>query len=212
MYPVLPTVWKSNNYNPDWYDKDYFISKDGTGEFPEHHCKLTWKASVPFILEYENAVDIGCRDGEYARYLSLPFKHVYCFDYRHRRLFSDNVPLDKCTHFKCGLGEEHKTISVSGGGSMTSGKVPKEKWHDEEIFTLDQFNLPNISYIKIDVDGFETRVLQGASDTINKYKPLLVLEAENGNDTAINYCVKNFNYKVVAWDSNDRNVVMQENK
>lgn len=215
-YPVNPTIYNplpENKFKWEWYERDFFHSKDGTKEFPEHHCKLTWKASIPFIKSFRNAIDIGCRDGEYTRYLHHDFQHVFCFDYRKRKLFQRNVDLSKVTHFKCGLGEKEQILKVSGGGSMFSeGKRKKENWVPTHIFTLDQFNLQNIDYIKIDVDGFEVRVLQGAKNTILKNKPLLVIEAENGDTSGINYIEQTFNYEIAAWDSLNRNVVMQEKK
>ena len=206
-HPVGPTEFKENMFDSAWYDNDFFFSPDGVGEFPEHHCKITWEESVPFIKNKRNAVDIGCRDGEYTRYLCRDFQHVFCFDYRRRKLFHKNVDLDKITHFKCALGEENKIIEVSGGGSITTGKIPKEKWYEEEIFTLDQFELPDIDYIKIDVDGFELRVLQGAQSTIEKYSPILVLEQEDGEDSSIKFC-QQLGYRVLAWDKTHRNVIL----
>ena len=209
MYPVEPTQFKEGDYQPDWYEKDYFISPDGTGEFPEHHCKLTWVTSMPFITSNRNAVDIGCRDGEYTRYLHNNFEHVFCFDYRRRKLFHRNVDLDKVTHFKCGLADVHTTELVSGGGSMTTGKIPKEKYYEEQLYTLDEFNLKDIDYIKIDVDGFELRVLKGAVQTINKYSPLIILEQEKDDRDGIEFC-KTLGYEIAAWDSHHRNVIMRK--
>ena len=211
MYPVEPTTFKESEYQQDWYTRDYFISKDGTGEFPQHHCKLTWMASVPFIVNARNSVDIGCRDGEYTRYLHNNFDHVFCFDYRNRKLFHRNVDLNKITHFKCGLADEHKKELVSGGGSMTTGKIPLEKYYEEQLYTLDEFNLPNIDYIKIDVDGFEVRVLKGCVETIRKYEPLLAIEQENGDASAIEFC-QTLGYKIAAWDEPRRNVIMTKIK
>lgn len=36
-----------------------------------------------------------------------------------------------------------------------------------------------IKFIKIDVQGFEKMVLEGATNLINKYKPIMVIEVEN---------------------------------
>jgi len=209
MYPIEPSKFETNPFNKEWIDKDFFHSPDGSKEFPEHHCKLTYVKSSPFINTRRNAIDVGARDGEYTRYLHNDFNHVYCFEYRRRKLFHMNVDLNKVTHFKCALGEEHKVIDVSGGGSITSSSIPKEKWRKEKIYTLDSFELPDIDYIKIDVDGFELRVLMGATKTIQQYKPLVVLEAERGERSAIDYLESNFNYKIVAWDNAQRNVVMK---
>jgi FkbM family methyltransferase len=209
IYPVAPTIFSEGLYQQDWYERDYFISKDGTGEFPDHHCKVTWVASLPFITSKRNAVDIGCRDGEYTRYLHNNFDHVFCFDYRSRKLFHKNVDLNRITHFKCGLADQHKKELVSGGGSMTTGKIPQEKYYEEQLYTLDEFKFENIDYIKIDVDGFELRVLQGCIETIKKYEPLLIIEQENDDRKAINYC-STLGYEIAAWDNDHRNVIMRK--
>jgi hypothetical protein len=208
-YPITPTVFKNNPFEWDWVEKDFFHSADGSKEFPNHHCKQTWVKSYPYIKGKRNAVDVGCRDGEYSRYLHTTFEHVYCFDYRRRKLFNKNVDVSKITHFKCGLGETQKKELVSGGGSMTTGKIPKDKWYYENIYTLDEFKLTNIDYIKIDVDGYETKVLQGAINTINKYNPLLVIEQEGKDTEAIDFC-KEIGYSIVEWDDAHRNVIMEK--
>lgn len=210
-FPIQPSIFHENPYQWEWYARDYLFTPDGNQEYPDHHCKLTWMASLPFIIEKRNAVDVGCRDGEYTRYLHKDFNHVYCFEYRTRKLFARNVDLSKITHFKCALGQEHKIMKVSGASSITStSRIPKEKWHDEQIYTLDEFNLSNIDYIKIDVDGHEVSILQGAVNTIKKYSPLIVLEQENGDTRGIDYCITTFNYEVAAWDKLNRNVIMRK--
>jgi FkbM family methyltransferase len=210
MYPVNPSIFSDNPFQWSWYETDYLFTPDGTREMPNHHCKQTWTASLPFITRKRNAVDIGCRDGEYTRYLHKDFNHVYCFDYRRRKLFHKNVDLKKITHFKCALGDKNKVIKVSGAGSIDSGKIPKDKWYDEEIFTLDQFNLTDIDYIKIDVDGYEQNVLKGAINTIKRNLPLLIIEAENGDLRGINFCEKELDYIVVAWDQEKRNAILKK--
>ena len=208
-YPVQPTKFQSNTFDWEWYERDFFHSPDGIKEFPNHHCKDTWVKSLPYIKSNRNAVDIGCRDGEYARYLHKHFNHVFCFDYRTRKLFDKNVDLSKITHFKCALGEATKVISVSGAGSIDTAKVPKEKWYYEQLYTLDQFNLQDVDYIKIDVDGYEKKVVQGAIKTIKKYSPLLIFEQENGTTETIDFC-KTLGYDVLDWDDAKRNVIMAQ--
>jgi|688.fasta_scaffold444697_2 FkbM family methyltransferase len=211
-WPVEPTQFDSNPYDWEWYDRDYLFTPDGTDEYPNHHCKITWADSVSFINSARNAIDIGCRDGEYSRYLHKTFEHVYCFDYRRRKLFHKNVDLKKITHFKCALGDEFKIISASGGGSITSNGVPKEKWYDLQLYTLDQFAIENVDYIKIDVDGYELQVLRGALNTIEKYSPILVIEQEFGEDSSIKFCETKLNYEIANWDRDRRNVIMRKRK
>jgi FkbM family methyltransferase len=47
--------------------------------------------------------------------------------------------------------------------------------HECEVQTLDHFDL-NPYFVKIDVEGFEYDVLQGSIKTIEKHKPLLLIE------------------------------------
>jgi FkbM family methyltransferase len=58
---------------------------------------------------------------------------------------------------------------------------PKEKIPEKLRFeTLDWYvkrmNIPNIDLIKIDVDGFEFKILKGARETLAKMSPLIILE------------------------------------
>jgi FkbM family methyltransferase len=45
--------------------------------------------------------------------------------------------------------------------------------------TIDDLNLNNVNFIKIDVQGFEYFVLNGALNTIQNYKPDIFIEIEN---------------------------------
>ena len=43
---------------------------------------------------------------------------------------------------------------------------------------LDNIQIKNIGFIKIDVEGHELEVIKGAKETINKYNPILLVEIE----------------------------------
>jgi FkbM family methyltransferase len=47
-----------------------------------------------------------------------------------------------------------------------------------EVNTLDSFGLENVSVLKIDVQGYEPKVLDGAKETILKNKPVIFIEVE----------------------------------
>jgi len=55
-------------------------------------------------------------------------------------------------------------------------KSTKESKYIIDIKKLDSLNLQNISFIKIDVEGHEHNVLLGASQTINRCKPTILIE------------------------------------
>lgn len=170
--PIQPTRFMQNPYCEEWYARDFFHSPDGVKEFPDHHCKQTFMVSKPYIKRFRTAVDIGCRDGEYTRYLQHHFAHTWGFDPRPMLNFCFNVDLRKVTHFACALGDEQTSIQMFGG----THRVVDGRMHTVPCFLLDQFHLQEVDYIKIDVEGFERKVLIGAEETIMRDRPLIVIE------------------------------------
>ena len=208
IHPISPTIFDISRFNPDFCFNDFFFCADGDGLYPEHHCKMTWIAAEPFCqgLEAGFAIDIGCRDGEFTRYLMQKFTHVYCFDPRPMQRFADNVDLSKVTHFTCAIGDENKLITMSGGQhKLISGRT-----YQTPCFKLDDFQFQKVSFIKIDVEGFEKKVLAGATKLIEDSNPIIVIEQndvvlEGHGPLEAKHYLEGMGYKSVAtcprgWD------------
>lgn len=168
-----PTEWQDNPYQEEWAERDYLYSADGIGEFPKHACKLTYLLSKPFIKNFRTALDVGCRVGEFTRYLQRDFQHVYSFDPNLWPNFRYNVDLGKVTHFTCALGDEPGETQMFGG-THTESSGGKSKI--VPVYTIDMFDFQDVGYIKIDVEGFEKKVLLGARKTIERCNPVIVIE------------------------------------
>lgn len=195
-YPVTPVEWQSS-YDQS-KDFDYLYSKKHEGIVSNHHCKLTWELSKPFVKNFRNALDIGCRDGEFSHYLFPAFKHVYSFDYRKSANFPKNVPHDNVTWFVQGLSNKIETVIASGGGQLDNMQSVKKKMQ-VTLYPLDAFNFTEIDYIKIDTDGYEMRIIEGAIETLKNNDPVLVIEQGYfDKKEALSYCVKNLGFKHVA--------------
>ena len=173
---------------------------------------VLYKKALNFIKQSINAVDIGCRDGEFTRYLTWKFKHVYCFDYRKRIQFPMNIDITKnnVTHYTCALGEQMATEYASGRGNFRSVEVDP-RWINQQrkIYTLDQFNLSDINLIKVDVDGMDEEVLRGAEQTISKCEPIIIVEEIESqgikNHDAVGYLTK-LGYKVAYVDQKTNSI------
>lgn len=169
----LPTQWNDNPYQENLAERDYLFSADGMGVFPKHFCKLTYLLSKPFIKNFRVAIDIGCRVGEFTTHLQRDFSKTYAFDPNLWRSFRFNVDLDKVTHYCCALGDEVGEIPMFGGThSDATGGAAKVV----PVRTLDMFDFDEVDYIKIDVEGFEKKVLLGAAKTLDRHNPLIVVE------------------------------------
>lgn len=74
---------------------------------------------------------------------------------------------------------------------------------DIQLRTIDSFNIEDVAFIKLDVENHELEVLHGAIETIDKFRPEIILEANNltpeqkrigGKDGLIHQFLKKFGY------------------
>ncbi len=52
------------------------------------------------------------------------------------------------------------------------------------VVTIDSYDFHEVDFIKLDVEGFETLVIEGAAETIKRCEPVIVLE-QRGNEHAM---------------------------
>ncbi|MBA3721546.1 MAG: FkbM family methyltransferase [Parachlamydiaceae bacterium] len=158
-----------------------------------------WEPNTKQIIEYSAvpnsiAVDIGAHIGTHSLTMSKcvgPEGKVFSFEPQRKifREFVMNMKLNKIknvTAIRCALGALPGTIEMEatvvgnegGTGIGTGGdKAP--------MFTLDQFNLDNVSFIKIDVENTEEHVLTGAMGTIMRNRPIILLEILGNNNQPV---------------------------
>lgn len=86
-----------------------------------------------------------------------------------------NGVADKVTAYNVALGSGAKQIGFIWGGMFTilDGNIVFETRR------LDDFGFKDVWLLKIDVEGFECEVLRGAINTINNFKPKIILEAHS---------------------------------
>ena len=68
----------------------------------------------------------------------------------------------------------------SFGGVSVGGLVG----HDVPVVPLDDFDLPRLTFIKIDVEGYEREVLLGAKAQIARHRPILYVENDRKEKSA----------------------------
>ncbi len=132
------------------------------------------------------AVDIGAHVGLWAKPLTGVFQKVICFEPR-----AENVEcLKKNLHglnaeiHPFGLSDEttRKTfymptdIHNSGAGSFGEFGERQASTSQVDVRTLDSFNIPEINFIKMDVQGWEINALRGGHDTIRRTQPIILCE------------------------------------
>ena len=193
---------KNNEYTHIFYTRQKMRRGIRAIDYSEiNYNYLMYKKAIKYVDTKINAVDIGCRDGEVTRYLTWSFDHVYCFDYRRRKQFAMNIDVNQVTHYSYPLGKELHAEAPSGRGNFRN-PVLDDLYADKppiNVYPLDYFKLKDVNLIKIDVDGMDKEVVQGAVETINKYKPVIIIEEvimDGGiiNHTGVEY-IKSLGYK-----------------
>ena len=147
---------------------------------------------LPYLVDPEFAsVDAGANRGSYTYFLSRLTKHVYAYEPNPsmrkilRRASGENVTVsDVALSDKSGQAEfAVPKMQRSYGNNAGSLEVGQLSCNHEELirFTvptrrLDDENLSQVGFIKIDVEGHERQVLLGAQQLISRDRPVLLME------------------------------------
>ena len=140
------------------------------------------------------AVDVGANQGFFAFALSEIAERVVAFepnpDYA---LFARVMLRGRATVHRLALSDEpgratfHVPIDHDGtvlhlAGSLkgTHAQFPRRRAYDVAVRALDSFALADVRFIKVDVEGSEREVLDGARMTIARDRPPLLLELLSG--------------------------------
>ncbi len=198
--------------------KDYF----NTGYYEK--SIVNW-AIHNIVKEDMNVIDIGAHIGWYSIHLAKKAKHVYSFECSPKSFnyLCANIALNKLdyniTKYNIALSNKKTTTKyyirdpLDGGGNGIC-KLQKDDTNntphiDVYTDTLDSFNLNNIGFIKIDVEGHELEVLMGATETLkrNNYPQILfeswspensdnILEKTKLRTDLFNY-IKSIGYRIL---------------
>lgn len=159
----------------------------------------TFQMAAPFIRPNGNGVDVGAREGGFAREMENYFDHIYCYDFRpdHKRRLEENVnDVNKFTYTVVGIGEKNEDTFTS---STRVGKIKNRGHVSVKIRTLDSYNLKNVTFIKYDIEGYELRAIKGSEQTIKKYNPVIVVEQNKGDLDSVNL-LKSWGYELQGID------------
>ena len=138
------------------------------------------------IKPVKRICDIGGHVGTWsvpmAQYKDTEMIYAFEPNERVRECFIENtLPFkDKVTVYNVALGKENGKalldIEEDNTGNTRIKVVNETDLKTIEVRTLDSFELKDIDYMKIDVEGFELPVLQGAVKTIKESKPFIHVE------------------------------------
>ena len=148
------------------------------------HCREVYQWARTHIKNFTTAVDVGCRQGEFSANLEDDFKKIYCFDFRDKSAeFKHHVKdINKFQYTVMGIGDSERMTHTS---SDRVGRIKERGPVEVKIRTLDSFAISDCGLIKYDVEGFETKAVQGSMETIMRSWPVIIVEQNRGNLDAV---------------------------
>ncbi len=157
-------------------------------------------------FKFINSLDVGSNTGYFSNMLSGISKEVFSIEpikylsERQEKIFKDrNIRV-----FNFALGDKKSTknfyIPIHNDPESSFLKKPRSKVKKIKIIKGDNLIKDiKVDFIKIDVEGFEEKVLFGLKKTIYRYRPLLLIEIEkrhNKNYLNIFKFLNKLNYKI----------------
>lgn len=156
----------------------------------------------------EVAIDAGANLGFFSYRMSRLFRQVHAFEVNGSLL--ENLaafnPGNIAIH-PIGLSSVARELTLytpvlhgqalHGWASLTPDNCPDTKEHTTQtvrVAPLDSMNIHDISLIKIDVEGHEGETLQGASGTIARERPVVLVEINERNIAAVRAFFKALGY------------------
>ena len=187
---------------------------------------------LPQLIKHgTDTIDVGVYRGVYSYELSRLSNHIHAFEanpiiyeylqnnltriiknitlYNYalsdrKGIASFRIPIRRKTIFQSQFEEKYHAGAGTIHEANTFDKFDK---FDVKTIKLDDFKFSNkISFIKIDVEGHELKVIDGAKDTIKKHKPNLLVEIQEQHTKkklleSINY-IENLYYKSYIFHNN----------
>ena len=144
-----------------------YLEDAGHGQQPQRD------AALGYVNQWRVCLDIGSNVGQWTRPLAKRFHSVICFEPNpnFRQCFKKNIAETNVVLWPYGLSnKEHQAQQDFNSTILNEGAG------DIQCRTLDSFGLTNVDFVKIDVDGFEVPLLEGARDTLIRNTPVINIE------------------------------------
>lgn len=153
-------------------DDDHFAGQHNYQQGHRDH-------SLSYVKQHREAIDVGAHIGTWSVDLVKIFQKVHAFEpiQKFRSCLIANVPSKNLILYPHVLGDiDGGLCGLKLNQKNNSGTMAVCEGIDYTIRTLDSFELTNIDYIKIDVEGYELSVLKGAEKILLSNKPVINIE------------------------------------
>lgn len=169
-----------------------------------------------YIEPYSVIVDVGAHIGNHTIFFSkiLKAKKVFAIEptLKSNMALIKNLELNNITNTLVYLAAISNTRGVAKGIERKSNNAGSNQWvlidkkdshnlsHVHSLLLEDIVGTESFDFIKIDVEGSEIEVLEGAKDLIDAYSPLIMIEVDQKNYHNFVKFMNNMRYIKAGWE------------
>jgi FkbM family methyltransferase len=138
--------------------------------------------ALSFCKNFRVAIDGGAHYGVMSYNLHKKFKSVHSFEVYEpvRNCLKENVEkfqMSNVAVYDFGLGEKIKNINLDiSRGTFGTHIDPNTESGTIPIKPIDDLNLTDVDFIKLDCEGYEPFILEGGEKTIKMCSPVILME------------------------------------
>lgn len=163
-----------------------WIGKRSDNQFYNYQL-IEYNSAIEKVKNFRTAIDVGANLGVMSKRMVEQFENVHAFEPLFHEHLKENVVSENITIYPYAVGAEEKTelmrvgVYHSGGSNIIQDAKDKRGLTEVRVVTLDSFDFQDVDFLKIDVELYEMYVVLGASNTIQKYKPTVLIELTPNN-------------------------------
>ena len=138
------------------------------------------RVAMNYVKNWRTAVDIGAHVGLWTKRLNDLFREVHAFEphFLNAECFRRNLPEHQLL-YQTALGSMSRSVKMEmKEGSSADTEVRGEG--GTPMMTLDDFDLHDVDFVKIDCVGYEEEVVLGGLKTFDRWKPCVSVEQKPG--------------------------------
>ncbi len=143
-------------------------------DWNDHHSKKWFQ----YVHNFDVVLQAGGCCGLYPRLLANRFKWVYTFepDPLSFHCMVNNCQNDHIIMLNAAVGNHNGLVGWSREHvNVGMNKIDNQAYPALPMIKIDDLNLRQLDLLALDLEGYEVEALKGASDTIHRLQPTLII-------------------------------------